>query len=86
MVSTILSVITFAILYGLILRVERKARELDPGRLAIALAVPLVISTIVGFGSIVLGSAALAGWLSVVAVVVLTYLMLRKYLGLPAPR
>ena len=84
MVGTILSVVTFLLLYVLILANDGKARELDKGRLGIALLVPFVISTIIGFGSPVLGSAALAGWLSVAAIIVLTYPMLRIYLGLPA--
>ncbi len=84
MVGAILSVATFLLFYALILAIDGKERNLNSGRLGIALLVPLAISTIIGFGSPVLGSAALAGWLSVAAIVVLTYLMLRMYLGLPA--
>ncbi len=84
MVGTILSVVTFLLLYALILAIDGKERNLNTARLGIALLVPLAISTIIGFGSPVLGSAGLAGWLSVAAIVVLTYLMLRMYLGLPA--
>lgn len=84
MVGTILSVVTFLLLYALILANDGRARDLDKGRVGIALLVPLAVSTVIGFGSPVLGSAALAGWLSVVAIIVLTYLMLRMYLALPA--
>jgi hypothetical protein len=84
MVGTILSVVTFLLFYALILAIDGKERNLDKGRLGIALFVPLAISTIIGFGSPVLGSAALAGWLSVAAIIALTYLMLRMYVGLPA--
>ncbi len=84
MVGTILSVVTFLLLYALILANDGRARDLDKGRVGIALLVPLVVSTVIGFGSPVLGSAALAGWLSVVVIIVLTYLMLRMYLALPA--
>ncbi len=84
MVGAILSVATFLLFYALILAIDGKERNLNSGRIGIALLVPLAISTIIGFGSPVLGSAGLAGWLSVAAIVVLTYLMLRMYLGLPA--
>ena len=84
MVGTILSVATFLLFYALILAIDGKERNLNTARLRIALLVPLAISTIIGFGSAVLGSAGLAGWLSVAAIVVLTYLMLRMYLSLPA--
>lgn len=84
MVGTILSVATFLLFYALILAIDGKERNLNTARLGIALFVPLAISTIIGFGSPVLGSAGLAGWLSVGAIIVLTYLMLRMYLGLPA--
>ena len=84
MVGTILSVVTFLLLYALILANDARARNLDKGRVGSALLVPLAVSTVIGFGSPVLGSAALAGWLSVVAIIVLTYPMLRMYLALPA--
>ena len=81
MVGTILSVATFLLFFALILAIDGKERNLNTARLGIALFVPLAISTIIGFGSAVLGSAGLAGWLSVAAIVILTYLMLRMYLG-----
>ena len=84
MVGTFLSVVSFLLVYFLILVKEGEARTLDSTRIGIALLVPLVASTVIGFGSPVLGSPAVAGWLSIAAIIVVTYLMLRKYLGLPA--
>ena len=83
MVGTILAVVTFLTLYAVILILRQGDSSLDPFLLAVALIIPFAISTIIGFGSGVLGSAALAGWLSALAMIVITGLTLWLIGGLP---
>ena len=83
MIGTLLSIATFVLLYILILIFENGSYNIDSFRLAVALLIPFAVSTIIGFGSGVLGSAALAGWLSVLAMIVLTVPTLWLIAGLP---
>ena len=83
MIGTLLSIATFVLLYALILILEPGSAAIDPYRLAAALIIPLLISTIIGFGSGVVGSAALAGWLSVLAMIAVTIPTLWLIAGLP---
>ena len=83
MIGTLLSIATFVLLYVLILIFENGSYNIDSFRLAVALLIPFAVSTIIGFGSGVLGSAALAGWLSVLAIIVLTVPTLWLIAGLP---
>ena len=86
MVGAGLSLLSFIILYFLIAYGERDKQRINAGRFALVMAVPYICSSLVGFSSPVLGSAALAGWLAVVTRFILTYFALWKILPLPGMR
>jgi hypothetical protein len=50
------------------------------------MVIPFAVSSLVGFSSPVVGSAALAGWLAVATRFALTYLALWKIIALPSTR
>ncbi len=86
MVGAGLSLLSFVILYMLIAYCERTDQRVSVGRFAVVMAIPYLCSSLVGFSSPVLGSAALAGWLAVVTRFVLTYFALWKIIELPGLR
>ena len=86
MVGASLSLLSFIFLYFLIAYCERTKQRISAGHFTLAMAVPFVCTTLVGFSSGVLGSAALAGWLAVVTRFILTYLALWKIIRLPGLR
>ena len=61
MVGAGLSLLSFVFLYFLIAYCERTNQRIRAGRFALAMAIPFVCSSLVGFSSPVVGSAALAG-------------------------
>jgi len=75
--------LTFVFLYALIFVFERKRREIDAYQIATAVIVPVVLAFIVGFG---IGQVVSPIWTAVSAAIVLviaTYLVLLKVMGLP---
>ena len=86
MVGAGLSLLSFIFLYFLIAYCERTKQSIKIDRFALAMAIPFFCSTLVGFSSPVLGSAALAGWLAVATRFVLTYLALWKIMALAGKR
>ncbi len=86
MVGAGISLVSFIVLYFLVVYFERTYQRISLGTFALAMAIPFICSVLVGFSSSVLGSAALAGWLAVVTRFVLTYLALWKIVSLPRLR
>ena len=86
MVGAALSLLSFLFLYILLAYYERTDQRISAGRFALVMAIPFICSSLVGFSSPVVGSAALAGWLAVVTRFVLTYFALWKIMALPVSR
>ena len=83
-VGTALSLLSFVFLYILVAYCERDRQPISAARFTLAMVIPFVASSAVGFSSPILGSAALAGWLAVATRFVLTYLALWKIVALPS--
>ncbi len=86
MVGAALSLLSFVFLYILVAYCERDRQPISAARFALAMVIPFVVSSAVGFSSPILGSAALAGWSAVATRFVLTYLALWKIIALPGTR
>ena len=86
MVGASLSLLSFVFLFVLVTYGERDRQPISAARFALAMVIPFIVSSLVGFSSPILGSAALAGWLAVATRFVLTYLALWKIIALPSTR
>lgn len=76
--------LTFVFLYSLIYVFERKRREVDAYQIATAVIVPVVLAFLVGFGVGRVAPSIGAAVSAAIVLVLATYLVLLKVMGLPS--
>ena len=78
--------LTFVFLYALIFAFERKRREVDAYQIAIAVIIPVLSAFLVGVGVGRLAPPIGTAVSAAVVLVIATYLVLLKVMGLPRQR